>query len=176
MPSRILNCALAFLAVSPVLAQPAPPAGGPAAAAAHDRVNAHPLWRELNGEQREALSPLAADWDKFDADRKRKWIEIAAKYPNMSPEGKQRFHERMPQLAKLTPEQRETARENFQNAYSLPPDQRHAVTQKYQGLPPERKKALAAQAHAKKPVQTARRPAGPVREASSTQPANRPAQ
>jgi hypothetical protein len=171
MPNRILKCLLVCLAAGPVFAQPAPPAHGPAAAA-HDLSNTHPLWRELSPEQREALGPLASDWDKFDSDRKRKWMEIAAKYPNMSPEGKQRFHERMPQLAKLTPEQRETARQNFQHAYSLPPDQRHAVTQKYQDLPAERKKALAAQAHTKKPAtQTARRPAGPLREASSTQPA-----
>jgi Protein of unknown function (DUF3106) len=174
MPSRILTCLLLCLAVGPALAQPAAPAGRPAAGTQN---NAHPLWRELSNDQREALSPLAADWDKFDADRKKKWVEIAAKYPNMSPEGKQRFHERMPQLAKLTPEQRETARENFQHAYSLPPDQRHAVTQKYQGLPPERKKQLAAQAHAKKPaVQTVKRPSGPLHEASSVQPENRPAQ
>lgn len=176
MPSRILTCVLFCLAAGPVFAQPAP-AAGRSAAAAQNASNARPLWRELNNDQREALGPLAGDWDKFDADRKKKWLEIAAKYPNMSPEGKQRFHERMPQLAKLTPEQRETTRENFQHAYSLPPDQRHAVTQKYQGLPPERKKALAAQAHAKKPpAQTAQRPAGPLHEATSIQPANRPAQ
>jgi Protein of unknown function (DUF3106) len=177
MPSRILNCFLVCLAAAgPILAQPTAPAGR-SAAAAQNASNAHPLWRELSNDQREALGPLAADWDKLDADRKKKWVDIAAKYPNMSPEGKQRFHERMPQLAKLTPEQRETARENFRHAYSLPPDQRQAVTQKYQGLPPERKKQLAAQAHVKKPpTQTARRPSGPLREASSTQPANRPTQ
>jgi uncharacterized protein DUF3106 len=174
MPNRILNCVLVCLAAAPVLAQPGPPAAAPAAAHDRSNVTAHPMWQELSGEQREALGPLAGDWDKFDSDRKRKWLEIAAKYPNMSPEGKQRFHERMPQLAKLTPEQRQTARENFQHAYSLPPDQRHEVTQKYQGLPPERKKALAAQAHVKKPpAQVARHPAGPVREASSVQPTPR---
>lgn len=171
MANRTLNWLLVCLAAAPLPTQSAPPAGG-TAAAAHDQLTAHPLWHELNGEQREALGPLAAEWDKFDADRKRKWIEIAAKYPNMSPEGKQRFHERMPQLAKLTPEQRQTARENFQHAYSLPPDQRHAVTQKYQGLPADRKKALAAQAHVKKPTAPPRRPAAPVREASSVRPAN----
>jgi hypothetical protein len=166
MSSRTLSWLLICLATAAVLAQPASPAGSIAASA-----NAPPLWRELSGDQREALGPLAGDWDKFDSDRKRKWLAIAAKYPNMSPEGKQRFHDRMPQLAKLTPEQRETARENFQHAYSLPPDQRHAVTQKYQGLPADRKKALAAQAHTKKPAtQTARHPAGPLHEASSIQP------
>jgi hypothetical protein len=114
------------------------------------RSTSHPNWRELSIEQREALAPLAGDWEKLDPSRKRKWLEIAAKYPNMSPEGKQRLHERMPQLARLTPEQRETARDNFKRAYSLPSDQRQALTQRYQELPDDRKRALAAQAHPKK--------------------------
>jgi hypothetical protein len=142
------------------------------AAVARARSVAHPSWRELSPEQRDALGPLAGDWDKFDADRKTKWLQIAAKYPNMSPEGKQRFHERMPQLAKLTPEQRQTTRENFQHAYSLPPDQRQALTQKYQGLPEERKKALAAQARNRKPAAPPRRPTA-IREASTVEPAKK---
>jgi hypothetical protein len=170
MPNRILNWLLIGLAAAPALAQPPAPASAAGSTnATHARSIAHPLWNELSAEQREALAPLGTDWDKFDSDRKRKWIEIAAKYPNMSPEGKKRFHERMPQLAKLTPEQRQTARDNFRHAYSLPPDQRQALTQKYQELPEERKKALAAQARANKSA-SARRPASPVREASSVQP------
>jgi hypothetical protein len=169
MPYRILNWLLMGLAAGPVLAQSPAPGPSSTTAAQARSVRPHPLWNELTAEQREALGPLASDWDKFDLDRKRKWLAMAAKYPNMSPEGKKRFHERAPQLSNLTPEQRETARENFRHAYSLPPDQRQALTQKYQGLPEERKKALAAQAHAKKPA-APRRPATPVRE-GSVQPA-----
>jgi hypothetical protein len=167
MPYRTLSWFLLCLLAGAALAQ-SPAAGS--AARARPAATAHPLWSELNAEQREALGPLAGDWDKFDLDRKRKWLAIAAKYPNMSPEGKRRFHERMPQLARLTTEQRETARKNFHDAYSLPPGQRQALTQKYQELPEERKRALAAQARAKKPVAAVRRPASPVREASSIQP------
>jgi len=170
MRYRLLSLLLTCMAASAVLAQPPAPAPAGGVTAARAQSVSHPQWRELSSDQREALGPLAADWDKFDSDRKKKWLEIAAKYPNMSPEGKQRFHERMPQLAKLTPEQRETTRENFRHAYSLPPGQRQALTQKYQGLPEERKKALAAQAHTKKLAATPRRPASPVREASSVQP------
>jgi len=171
MRYRILNWLLLGLAAGPALAQAPARAPGPATpTAAQGRTVVHPLWSELSAEQREALGPLGSDWDKFDSDRKRKWLTMAAKYPNMSPEGKKRFHERAPQLSKLTPEERQTARDNFRHAYSLPADQRQALTQKYQELPEERKKALAAQAHAKKPA-VARRPAGPVREASSVQPA-----
>jgi hypothetical protein len=170
MHGRVLGVLLLCLAAWPAAAQsPGAAAAGSTASAAHARSISNPSWRELSAEQREALGPLAADWDKFDADRKRKWLQIAAKYPNMSPEGKQRFHQRMPQLSKLTPEQRETARENFRHAYSLRPDQRQALTQKYQGLPEERKKALAAQAHAK-PASAPRRPATDVHEASSVTP------
>jgi hypothetical protein len=169
MRYRLLCLLLACTAAGVARAQ-APAAGAPASVSRAHSV-APPAWRELNAEQREALAPLAADWDKFDPDRKKKWLEIAAKYPNMSTEGKQRFLERMPQLAKLTPEQRETARENFRRAYSLPPDQRQALTQKYQELPEDRKRALAAQAKAKKPAAPPRRPATPVKEASSSAPA-----
>jgi hypothetical protein len=167
MRYRILNWLLVGLAAGPVLAQSPAPASPMTATQA--RTVTHPFWNELSAEQREALGPLASDWDKFDSDRKRKWLTMAAKYPNMSPEGKKRFHERAPQLSKLTPEQRETARENFHHAYSLPADERQALTQKYQGLPEERKKALAAQAHTKKPA-APRRPATQAREASSVQP------
>ncbi len=165
----LLLCAAAGWAV----AQPPAAATSGSTAVTRARSISHPIWRELTSEQREALKPLAGDWDKFDVTRKRKWLEIAAKYPNMSPEGKQRLHERMPQLARLTPEQRETTRENFQRAYSLPPDQRQQLTQRYQDLPDERKRALAAQtqsqARVKRPAPP-RRPATVVREASAVQP------
>jgi len=159
-------------AAGSVLAQaPAPAPATGSTTVTHARSISHPVWRELSLEQREALKPLAADWDKIDAERKKKWLEIAAKYPNMSPEGKQRLHERMPQLARLTPEQRETTRENFRRAYSLPQDQRQALTQRYQDLPDERKRALAAQAHAKpRPAAPPRRPDTPARGASAVQP------
>ena len=180
LSASLLASPLAYLAGDPAFAQaPASPRPAPAPA----NATAHPLWRELSPEQREALGPLQSDWEKFDSVRKKKWLEIAAKYPNMSPEGKQRLHERMPQLAKLTPEQRETARENFQNAYALPAEKRQAVTQKYQQLPEDRKKALAAQARAKKPAATAQQgvahshpaPASHKPATSTGQPAKNPA-
>jgi hypothetical protein len=133
-------------------------ASGPPVSGGRHHVATHPSWHELTADQREALAPLAGDWDKFEAERKRKWIEIAAKYRNMSPEGQQRLQQRMPQLARLTAEQRETARENFRRAYSLPPDQRQALTQKYQSLPDERKRELAAQSQPKHPKPALPRP------------------
>jgi hypothetical protein len=173
MRFRLLSLLVACAAAGPALAQPPAPAPATGPSAAHTRVISHPLWRELSPEQHEALAPLASDWDKIEENRKKKWLEIAAKYPNLSAEGKKRVHERMPQLARLTQEQRETTRENFVKAYSLPPGQRQVLTQRYQELPEERKKALAAQAHTKKAPAPPRRPATALHEASSVEPTKR---
>jgi len=116
-----------------------------------------PSWAQLSSDQKEALSPLAADWDKYDPLRKKKWLEIAARYKDLSPEGQQRLHQRMPELARLTAEQRKTARENFTRAYELPPEKRRVLTQKFQDLPEDKKRELAEQAH-KKPAPAPRRP------------------
>jgi hypothetical protein len=105
-----------------------------------------PTWSELTPIQREALAPLAKDWGSLDAERKRKWLEVAAKYPNLSPEGKQKLQERMVEFARLTPEQKATARENFRRAYEVPAEQRQATVQKYQELPPDKKRELADKA------------------------------
>ncbi|SPJ15395.1 Putative transmembrane protein (fragment) [Burkholderiales bacterium] len=120
-----------------VLATVAFGAGEPAKPAAANAAGTQggPSWAQLNSDQREALAPLAGDWDKFDATRKKKWLDIAVRYKDLSPEGQQTMHERMPDLAKLTPEQRSTARENFKRAYALPPDKRRALTQQFQDLP-----------------------------------------
>jgi len=136
--------------------QPAAPAKPAAPRAAIKHSN--PTWAQLNTEQREALSPLAGDWDKFDDNRKKKWLDIAVHYKYLSADGQQRMHERMPDLAKLTPEQRIRARENFKKAYALPPDQRRTLTQQFQELPEEKKLELA-ELSKKKPGPPPRRPA-----------------
>lgn len=124
----------------PVQAQQKAP-GKPAAAAV-----ARPAWHELSAAQKEALAPLAKDWDGFDRDRKLKWLEVAKKYPSLSADGKQRIHERMAEFVKLSPEQRRNVRENFRKAYELPLDQRQALIQEYKDLPAERKRELSDRA------------------------------
>ncbi len=128
-----------------------------------------PTWNELTPAQREALAPLSKDWGTLDADRKRKWIEVAARYPNLSPDGKQRLHERMGEFSKLTPDQKTTARENFRRAYEVPAEQRQATVQKYQELPPDKKRELADRAATKSEA-----PRRPARELE-VKPANPPA-
>ena len=130
----------------------------PAKPGATNAVAAHaPTWSQLTADQRDALSPLAGEWDGFDAPRKKKWLDIAVRYKDLSPEGQQKMHERMPDLAKLTPEQRKTARENFKKAYALPPEKRRELTQQFQDLPEEKKRELAENAR-KKPAPAPRRP------------------
>jgi hypothetical protein len=135
-------------------ASPAAPKAAPAA---------KPTWNELTGEQREALAPLAAEWDTFDRDRKKKWLEVAKKYPQLSDEGKQRVHTRMKDFARLTPEERRTARENFQRAYELPMDERQARLEQYKKLPEDKRRELAEQAKTRPP---ASKPAAPAQRKS----------
>jgi hypothetical protein len=112
--------------------------------------NSRPAWSELTPAQREALAPLASEWNGFDADRKQKWLEVAKKYPQLSPEGKARVQQRMGEYSRLTPQQRTTARENFRKAYELPLDQRQSAVQQYRGMGDAERKALAEKAKAKK--------------------------
>lgn len=137
-------------------------------AMAFAQAGGRPTWNELSPVQREALAPLAKDWGTLDSDRKRKWLEVAAKYPNLSPEGKQKLHERMAEFARLTPEQKKTARENFRRAYEVPAEQRQATIQKYQELPPDKKRELANRAAAKPEAQ--RRPAPRERDVKPARP------
>jgi hypothetical protein len=151
-PTIVLLAALAFL-VAHALAQT--PAGGRAPSLPPAQVS-KPAWKDLTATQKDALAPLAKDWDTFDRSRKLKWLEVADKYPQLSPEGQKRLQERMVEFVKLTPEQRRTARSNFQRAYELPMEQRQSLVQQYQELPPEKKRALADKA-GKKPEPPRRR-------------------
>lgn len=154
LPAFATAAMLAFFAPGASAQAPKPPAHSSAPAA----KPGGPSWEQLTPDQKEALSPLQADWDQYDVTRKKKWLAIAQRYKDLSPEGQQRMHERMPDLARLTPEQRRTARENFRHAYSLPPDQRRALTQQFQDLPEEKKQQLAEQS--KKKLPPPRREAG----------------
>jgi hypothetical protein len=131
-----------------------------------------PLWKDLTASQREALAPLAGEWDTIDEPRKRKWLEVAPRYHQLSPEGQQRMHARMKEFARLTPEQRWTARENFQRAYELPADQRNSLIQQYKDLPPERKQELNEKARAKpEPARRAQRDSRGEAKADAARPA-----
>jgi Protein of unknown function (DUF3106) len=157
MPTPVapaLALALALACVTLLAFAQAPAAGGGRStptppAATKDKDVAKPAWKDLSPAQRDALAPLAKEWDSFDQSRKLKWLDVANKYPQLSPEGQKRLQERMVEFVKLTPEQRRTARTNFQRAYELPIEQRQSLVQQYQELPPEKKQALADKASKK---------------------------
>lgn len=113
-----------------------------------------PLWSELTASQQEALAPLAAEWDRMERPRKKKWLALSKKYQSMKPDEKARLHARMRAWTKLTPEQRRVARESYARAKKLNPDQRSAEWQHYQQLPEAQKKKLAEEAAAKKRITT----------------------
>lgn len=144
-PALAFALTLALVATISYAQSPATAGGRPAAQKSAAAV-AKPAWKELTSAQRDALAPLASQWDTFDHNRKLKWLDVANKYPQLSPESQKRLHERMVEFAKLTPEQRRTARSNFQRAYELPMEQRQSLVQQYQELPPEKKQALADKA------------------------------
>ena len=134
-----------------------------------------PAWKSLSPAQREALAPLAGEWDRLDATRKQKWLEVATRYPQLSPDGKKHVHERMAEIVQLTPEQRRVMRENFKRAYELPPEQRELRVQGFQQLPEERRRELAESAKPATPVK-AEPPRKPTRDLLAPADPTRPAQ
>ena len=93
---------------------------------------ARPLWSELSPKQQAVLAPLAADWEKLDTTRRKKWVTIANRYPKMKAEEQTRLQDRMQVWAKLTPEQRRVARDNYRALRQIPPAERGEVKQKWQ--------------------------------------------
>jgi hypothetical protein len=115
-------------------------------------LSAKPLWMELTPLQKQALAPLATEWDKLDSAHKKKWLAISSKYASLKPDQQLRLQDRMRDWTKLTPEQRRVARESYARTKKLNPRQKSAEWQHYQQLPEEQKKKLAHEAAAKKRV------------------------
>ena len=49
-----------------------------------------PAWEELKPQQKEALAPLAQEWNGMGPAKKKKWLGIAKRYPHMTPEDQHR--------------------------------------------------------------------------------------
>lgn len=147
-----LRAAAAFMAVvlavsasaqAPVAAPAAP--AKPAAKPIQKSLD-KPLWATLSRPQQVALEPLAVEWDRMEGLRKQKWLEIANRFASMKPDEQARVHERMREWIKLTPEQRRVARENYTLSKKIDAGQKSEQWEKYQQLPEEQKKQLAAEA------------------------------
>ena len=152
--ASLIVCAFALMtgAVSANTVGVQPSVQGKPAAPAKPVPFARPVWTELNPAQQQALAPLAADWDRLDGARKKKWIELTKRYASLTPEQQARMQERMREWIKLTPEERRVARESYSRAKKLEPDQKSAQWQEYQQLSDEQKKKLADEAVARKRV------------------------
>ena len=109
----------------------APSAFAQQAQPADNTKAARPLWSELSPKQQAVLAPIAAEWDKLDTTRRKKWVTIANRFPKMSAEEQYRLQTRMQDWASLTPAQRRVARENFQTLRQLPHSERGNVKQKW---------------------------------------------
>jgi hypothetical protein len=78
--------------------------------------------------------------------RKQKWLEIANRFSSMKPDEQARVHERMRDWLKMTPDERRVVRENYTRTKKIGPSQKSEQWEKYQQLPEEQKKKLAADA------------------------------
>ncbi|SPA39919.1 putative lipoprotein [Cupriavidus taiwanensis] len=120
-----------------------------AAAAPHaaQPVSAKPAWADLSPVNQRILAPLQPLWDSLPELNRHKWLRIAARYPKYSPAEQARLQARMAEWVRMTPQQRRLARENYQITRSLPTEKKAEAWDKYQQLPEEQKKKLAATDH-----------------------------
>lgn len=136
--------AVAALVVFGALAPAGAAAHEPGGASAPHVPHAHPAWEELSGAHQKILAPLQPLWNTFPEINRRKWQRIADRYPTLKPEEQARLQERMAEWVKMTPQQRRVARENYQITRTLPPEKKADAWDRYQQLPDEQKKKLAA--------------------------------
>jgi len=153
LPLLIAATALG-VSVTSAWAQQASPRGAPGVSQPVPPVAGGVNWQTLNGEQKNALRPLAALWPTLTGDQQRKWVALTRNYGRLSAGEQATLQSRMTEWATLTPAQRTQARLNFGEARRLPVDERKARWEEYQSLTPEERQRLAAD-HAKPPPGTA---------------------
>lgn len=137
---------LAFVSITLCLLLPLP------ANAVVSTLTQQPSWVDLTPQQKQILAPLAGEWDKLEAWRRKKWVGIAQRYPAMKPEEQARIQRRMKDWIKLTPDERKIVREQYKDVRKATPDQKEVLKQKwqeYKELPEDEKTRLKAQAAAK---------------------------
>lgn len=123
---------------------PAASAAASVPAPARGAAQARPKWDELTPVQQRILAPLQPAWESLGELHRRKWLQIAERYPKFSPAEQSRLQARMTEWIRMTPQQRRLARENYQITRSLPAAKKAEAWDKYQHLPEEQKKKLAA--------------------------------
>ncbi|KAG0190113.1 hypothetical protein DFQ28_002476 [Apophysomyces sp. BC1034] len=146
-------------AAAPASAAAIAPGGASVADIAADALN--PLsWGRLTAAQRNALAPLASEWDRFSDERKRRWMKIASRYPKVRAEEQERLHRRMAEWVRMTPEQRRVAREHYQLSKKLSAQAREQAWAAYQQLPDELKRKLSTAGKSRRPTVVSAPPSG----------------
>lgn len=128
---------------------PAPAKNAKADAA---KASAKLAWGDLTPPQQHALQPLAGKWDTLEKIRQQKWLDVAKLFSKMTPDEQRRVQDRMRDWVALTPDQRNLARENYARSKKIEASQKSAQWERYQQLPEEQKKKLAADNAVKKQV------------------------
>lgn len=114
-----------------------------------------PLWKELSPSQQQALSPLAAHWDRLNGAHKRKWLALSRSHGKLSPAEQAKLHSRMSDWASLSQQERAQARFNFDEVKQIPSDERKAKWEAYQALSEKERRALAERSTVRSPGATA---------------------
>ncbi len=114
-------------------------------------------WSSLSARQREALQPLANDWQFLERSSQDKWLALANRFPAMNAEERIRVQARMTQWARMSAAERGKARLRFQRAKQISPQEKQAQWNAYQSLPEEQRRQLAEKALAKQHAAAASR-------------------
>lgn len=84
-------------------------------------------WATLTPVQKEALAPIAQEWDQLPEKQQKRLLATTKHYPELSPEKKQLYMTRLTEWSKLTAEQRDRAREKYKAFSKVPPEKREEV-------------------------------------------------
>ena len=100
---------------------------------------ADPRWDQLNSEQQQVLSPLAAEWNRYAPDKKQNLLAIVPRFIDLPPQQKQRVRQRLKAWSELSQTQRDEIRANWKKLQQLPPEQRERVIRRLRegGAKPE---------------------------------------
>lgn len=101
-------------------------------------------WKQLKAREKQALTPLAAQWGELTETQRSKWLAIAQHFDQLTPAEQQVMQTRMTQWVSLNPVQRNQARLNFNTVQSVSKDEKKSRWDEYQNLSEEQKRKLSA--------------------------------
>lgn len=101
-------------------------------------------WQNLTHKQKQALSPLGAQWDSLTAQQRKKWLTISDTFLQLTDEEQMTMHGRMSEWAGLSAKERSAARFNFNSTLSLSIEDKRAQWKAYQSLPERDKQQLSS--------------------------------